>query len=506
MPINDPRNKVLFLPTTRFPGAARLTKPVKARMRKAAAALEVSAIFPQDEQYTDGAICSDRDVSAYWRVWKHELADIKALIVCSGDFMAERAIQDTVRLLPADVPLFLMVSNDIPGEQGCGDDGDSLCGSLSASHNLRMLGRRFVRICRIDMRDDQCVRDFLRDYLRIVDGIECLRHLRLAMIGVNPNSFATTFTNQPKLFELGFSLQTYELMTMWGDVVLGRQVPSGTHTYQGDFGEVTLWRPIARDDARVPATVAQIKALIAELPVDDKVELMARAFLWLHDVFEEDMIDAGAIHCWSEMPRFFGMTPCTYAMLANLLLRKPVVCEQDLCHAAMAKLAWGLTGEAGVILDLNNNGWDPRVFNVFHCSQTPTNWLKGPAKVGDRGTIEGVMAPVAFTGIAAATSADDCRATVFHGQILNQSPAIRGTSGWAFVSNLPQVLKCIEATGIHHFVAVKGHLGNAVTDVLSFRGLNVENLAVPLDSLAEIEAELTGLDPGDPAQYRVYSE
>jgi L-fucose isomerase-like protein len=444
-------------------------------------------------------------VRDYWQYWRTHISDIKALVVCSGDFMAERAIQETVRLLPQDVPLFMILCNDDPATMGQGNDGDSLCGSLSASHNVRMIGRRFTRMCRINTARSECLQGFLQEYLTIADGIECLRNMRLAMIGVNPNPFATTFTNQLKLFEIGFSLQTYELMTMWGDTVLAAQVPDGEKVYRGEFGEVQLWRPIARNDARIPDTVARIRELIDTLPDDSKVELIARVFLWLQDVFDQDMIDAGAIHCWPDMARFFGFAPCTYAMLANLLLRKPVVCEQDLCHAAMTKLAWALTGEAGAILDINNNGWTPQVFNVFHCSQTPVSWLKGPTAVSDWGAVEGLVAPTAFTAVSAATSADDFRATVFQGRMLNRSPAMRGSSGWAYVPNCQEVLKRIEDMGIHHVVFMKGHIGELLTDVLAFRGINVTDMSLPVAELEQIESELPEADPAQPERYEVFS-
>jgi L-fucose isomerase-like protein len=193
-------------------------------------------------------------------------------------------------------------------------------------------------------------------------------------------------------------------------------------------------------------------------------------------------------------------------MLANLWLQKPVVCEQDLCHAAMAKLAWTLTGEAGAILDINNNGWTPQVFNVFHCSQTPISWLKGPTSSTGWGAVEGHVAPTAFTAVSAATSAYDFKATVFQGRMLRQSPGMRGSSGWAFVPNFPDVLKEIEDMGIHHVVFMKGHLGALLAEVLAFRGINVADMSAPVPELEEVEAELPSLDAIEPAQYEVFSK
>ena len=171
MPTTDPRNEVLFLPVTRTPGMAHFTVPVKGHLQHAAQALEIDSIFPEDAKYTEGVICSDRDVRDYWRYWRTHIGDIKALVVCSGDFMAERAIQETVRLLPEDVPLFMILCNDDPKTMGSGNDGDSLCGSLSACHILRMIGREFTRVCRIDTRRSDCLEGFLREYMTIADGV-----------------------------------------------------------------------------------------------------------------------------------------------------------------------------------------------------------------------------------------------------------------------------------------------------------------------------------------------
>jgi hypothetical protein len=100
-----------------------------------------------------------------------------------------------------------------------------------------------------------------------------------------------------------------------------------------------------------------------------------------------------------------------------------------------------MTDRCGVLLDINNNGWDPRVFNVFHCSQTPTTWIEGEAGMGDGGAIEGRMAPLAFTGVSAATASDALKATVFQGRLLPDDAGLRGTSGWAFVPNFPDVIE-----------------------------------------------------------------
>ena len=507
MAVVDRRSKVLFLPVVR--GRAYnldLTKRAKSALRDACKDLGIDGIFPADDKYTEGLIAETGEAAQFYQVWRGDMSDIKALIAFSGDFMRERAIQDTMRLLPADVPAFLMVGNDDPTDMGTGKVGDALCGSLSVHHNARMLGRPLVRSCRIDMSDRDLVREFLGRYQRIIDGIEVMRNMRVAMLGLNPESFATTFSNQLKLIELGFSLHTYELITMWGDTVLGGLVQDGETTCQGPFGEVGLWRPIGRGDERVDQVKEKLNELFDELPEEQKVDRIARAYLWISDVFGQDGIDAGAIHCWSEFPRFFGFAPCTIAMLANLLQGKPVVCEGDIGHAIMARLAWEMTGEAGVILDINNNGWDPRVFNVFHCSQTPTNWLCGRTCVGGWGRTEGAIRPEPFTAISAATTSDDFKATVFQGQFLRRQPEMRGSSGWAFVPNLQDVLKAVEAAGIHHFVAMKGHYADQVAGALEFRGLNVTQLAEDLPDLDTIEADLPDPDEGEMPGRKVFSE
>ena len=491
---------MLFLPVVRGRSYDHgLTHSAVAAVRRTAGDLGVQAIFPPQDVGAAGLISQPEHVGPYFDRWRADLADIKGLVVVSSDFMAERAVQDTVRLLPPDVPIFLMINNDRPGEIGPRTIGDSLCGSLSVHHNVRMLGRRIVGSCRIDMTDAACVEKFLGRYVRIIDGAESLRNIRVAMLGVNPDPFATTFTNQMKLFELGISIYTYELLAMWGDTVLARHVEPGQKKYSGPLGEFGLWRPIGRDDARIHGVIEQLKEAVPGAPEDaQRLDTIARCFLWIRDTFEQDGIDAGAIHCWPDFPRFFGMAPCSVAMLCNLLLRKPVVCEQDICHAAMAALAWPMTGEPGVILDVNNNGWEPRVFNVFHCSQTPPNWLSTPGKIGGWGGIEADVAALPFTGISAATTSSDFHATVFHGQLLPGHINNRGTNGWAFVPNLPEVLKAIEGFGIHHFVALKGHVGSEVADALGFRGLTVENMACEVPALGDLEARLPAV--GDEAR------
>ncbi|MFW6189111.1 MAG: hypothetical protein ACOC7T_01650 [Planctomycetota bacterium] len=501
MPVAGRRTKILFLPVIRGNYDPDPTRRACAAVRAAADELDVDGIFPRREVGSGGLISTDDHVRDYWRQWRGELAEVRALVALSSDFMRERAVQDTVRLLPRDVPVFLMVNNDDPGPDAEWA-GDSLCGSLSVHHNLRMLGRRLAGSCRINMNDPDRLGRFLGRFARIAAGIEKLRNMRIATLGVNPEPFATTFANQPALFEAGLSLHPYELITMWGDTVLAAQTSGEVQSYEGPFGRVDLWRPIAGDDGRLEAVKAEIREVIPTLPGEAKVDTIARCFLWVRQVFEQDGIDAGAVHCWPEFRRFFGMAPCAWAMLSNALLRKPVVCEQDVCHAAAAALAWPMTGEAGVILDINNNGWDPRVFNVFHCSQTPPNWLAEPPAVSDYGSVSAPIEPTPFTAVSAATDSEAFRATVFQGRFLREPAPERGSSGWAFVPNLQPVLRAVEAAGIHHFVALKGHLGPDVAEALSFRGLEVEDLSREVPGPDEVELA----DRREAPAYQVFSE
>ncbi len=171
----------------------------------------------------------------------------------------------------------------------------------------------------------------------------------------------------------------------------------------------------------------------------------------------------------------------------------------------MCRLAWAMTGEPGVILDLNNPGWDPRIVSLFHCSQTPAEWITGKGEIVEQtiiegdpnvgkgnayGAIKGDLAPVPFTGISAATSATSFDATVFQGQLLRERVDSFGSNGWAFIPNNQDVLDVIHERGIHHCVIMKGHMGKEVAKALAFRGVEVVDLAVPVPSLEEIEKEL----------------
>ncbi len=495
MAVVPQRRSVLFLPVVRGIYDYGLTSALVPLIEAAAADAGMQGIFPSESVGHGGLICTDAHFVAYWEEWREQLHDIAALVVFSGDFMQERRVMDAVRLLPPDVPVFLIVNNDDPADMEGSAVGDSLCGSLSVHHNVRMLGRSIMRSWRLDMRSSQ-LGGALTACAALVRGCESLRHMRLAMLGVNPDAFATTFVNQPLLFKLGFSLHTVELMDLWGDVVLGGELAEGQNRFAAAFGEVRLAAPIARDDVRVAAMRERVGALVPVDADDPNLDRLVRCLVWLDQTFKAGLIDAGAIHCWPEFDRFFGMRPCGFSMLANALLGKPVVCEVDVCHAIMAGLGQALTGEPAVILDVNNNGWDPRVFNVFHCSQTPPNWLVGGGTLESGGTVCGTVTPGPFTAVSAATSADAFNATVFAGRFVPGDGGSRGCTGWAFVPNFPDVLRQIENTGIHHFVAMKGEIGAEVCDILRFRGLTVTDLTVPVPDAAETAALLPSCPGG----------
>jgi len=61
--------------------------------------------------------------------------------------------------------------------------------------------------------------------------------------------------------------------------------------------------------------------------------------------------------------------------------------------------------------------------------------------------------------------------------------------------------------GIHHFVAMKGHLGREVTQALAFRGLEVRDLSQPVGSLDEIEKAMPRLrETGACGACRVFAD
>lgn len=507
MAVTPRRNKVLFLPVMRGNYDPALTRNLCPLVRAAAIRCGIDGIFPTADVGNEGVVQSDAHLRDYWLQWREQLYDVAALMVFSGDFMQERRIMDTVRLLPPDTPVFLIVNNDDPCHMDGNAVGDSLCGSLSAYHNVRMLGRRILRGARIRMADATVLDGILTDYVRLIDGNEALRNMRVALLGVNPDAFATTFVNQPLLFKLGFSLHTYELLDFWGDVILGRQLAGSEQTCSGSFADVRLLHPVRGDDPRLPETLALIAKIMPARSghTPEMLDRLARGFLWIKDLFERDRIDAGGIHCWGEFERYFGIKACALSMLANAVLDTPVVCEVDICHAIMNRLGNVLTGEPAVILDINNNGWDPRIFNVFHCSQTPPNWLQGGGTLTSDGAVQGSVRTVPFTAVSAATTADAFNATVYTGHFIPGDGGERGTTGWAFVPNLPEVLKHLEETGIHHFVAMKGNVAQAVSDLLQFRGIPAVNMALPVPPLPELVAGLPPLSESSVQSCRIYS-
>ena len=507
MAISASRSAILFLPVVRSFFNPELGKKAKERVQKAAGSFGLDGIFPADDLYTGGSICTDADVRAYFEnEWKSRAADIKGMIVVGGNFMEERAFQDTLRLLPADVPVFLLFQNDSPSKMDFENRGDAYCGALSIHRNASMLGRRIIASRGIDMARDEILSAVLQEYLCIIDGAESLRNMRIGMLGVNPVEFATTFTNQMELFRLGFSLHPYELLDLWGGTVLAARQEENPDAAETLLPGIKPTNPISSTDPRIAATKERLSELLGHTRTPAaKVDIMVRSFLWIQDLFERDGIDVAGIHCWTTFEQYFQVAPCTFSVLANSILRKPIVCETDICHAIMSGLAWSMTGEPGVILDLNNPGWDPRVVSLFHCSQTPPEWIAGRGEIDEHtiiadapavgpgnayGVVEGPISPEKFTAVSAATSATSFDATIFQGQILAEEVGSFGSNGWAFIPNHQEVLDSIHERGIHHCVIMKGHLGDQVRAALEIRGLNVVDRSVPVPALEEIEKEL----------------
>ena len=318
MAIVKSRQKILYLPLVRSFFNKELGRRAKRHMTEAVYELGMQGIMPEDGKYTDGSICSDSDVRAYFDVWKGEMADIKAMIVFGGNFMEERGFQDTLRLLPPDVPVFLLFQNDNPSNMGFSERGDALCGSLSIHANARLLGRSIVATRGMDLGNSKLLLETLADYRRMIDGIECLRNMRVALVGVNPVEFATTFVNQVELFRLGFSLHTYELLDLWGATVLAGKQEEFKDEMAKVFPGMTPDNPIYPSDPRVAKTKKKLASVIANAHIPkDRVDLMIRCFLWIQDIFERDGIDTGGIHCWTSFERYFQITPCTFAAMAN---------------------------------------------------------------------------------------------------------------------------------------------------------------------------------------------
>lgn len=507
MAISHPRSRLLYLPLVRGFFNPELGRKAKARVRASSERVGADGLWPADDAYTAGSICTDADVRDYYRnQWASHMSDICAVIAIGGNFMEERAFQDTLRLLPSDVPVFLVFQNDDPNNMAFENRGDAYCGALSIHRNARMIGRTVVASRGVDMANESILDATVGEYLRIARGIEAMRNMRVAMLGVNPVEFATTFTNQVELFRLGFSIHTYELLELWGATVLAEQQRQFPKELGTALPGIRPTRPVLSDDPRLAGLRERVASLLnlGRVPAA-KVDLMLRCLLWISDTFDADSIDVGGIHCWTAFEQYFQIAPCTFSALANSILAKPLVCETDICHAIIAGVARAMTGKPGVILDLNNPGWDPRVVSMFHCSQTPPEWIEGRGEVAGHniiedvetvgrgnafGVVEGGLKAVPFTGVSAATSSTSFDATVFQGRILRESSDSFGSNGWAFIPNNQDLLDVVHQRGIHHCVLMEGHLGQEVAKALSFRGLQVADLSVPVPSIEDIEAEL----------------
>ena len=114
MAIVNNREKVLFLPLVRSFFNKELGRRAKKQMVDAASELGITGILPADDSYTDGSICSDDDVRAYFEVWRAEMSDIKAKVGKSTLDESSGAYKDIHMVMANQEELVDVVAHIVP--------------------------------------------------------------------------------------------------------------------------------------------------------------------------------------------------------------------------------------------------------------------------------------------------------------------------------------------------------------------------------------------------------
>lgn len=255
---------------------------------------------------------------------------IDALFVPFCDFGEESVVAAVAGALR--VPVLIWGNRDETVNTDTGRGRDTQCGMFAATKVLRRMGVTYSYIFNCETESLE-FREGYERFLRVVNVLKDLRHLRIAKIGERPQPFMSVMANDAAL------LSRFGIVT----------VPIAPSAVSDRVNAI-----ISKNNADFQAYYQDFTARIdcSTMP-EPQVKTVAAVTVAVRELMRENDCSTGAIECWPTCSRLLGVPVC--AALGELAGEGfPVSCETDVNGAVtMAMLrACQLGDEPGFLADL----------------------------------------------------------------------------------------------------------------------------------------------------------
>ena len=372
---------------------------------------------------------------------------IDGIIVTLPNFGDEKGVTEALRRSDLNVPVLVQAEPDIQDKMTLADRADSFCGKISVCNNLRQAGIAYTltKSHTVKVTSPEFTKE-LDDFASVCRIIKGLKNTRFGQIGARTTAFNTVRYSE-KILELsGIAVETIDLSEILGQIALLRD-----------------------NDRAVKRKLSAIKEYVPSKLIPADALLKMAKFSYVVDKWvKETGLDGTAIQCWTSIEEFFGITPCAVmSMMSESLV--PSACETDIMGLLGMYILQLASGSPSALLDWNNNyGSDPDKCVLFHCSNLPKSFFKGPkmschdilaGAVGEEssyGTIVGRIKPCPATFCR--TSTDDTAgiitAYVGEGRFTNDKLDTFGGYGVMEIPDLQALMQYICRMGFEHHVAV----------------------------------------------------
>ena len=337
-----------------FPG--EVIKDARRELKEAVADAGFSYICMDEGLTRYGAVETIKEGKAYADFLESNRGKFDGVIVCLPNFGDENGA--VVALKDAGVPILVQAYPDEIGKMDFARRRDSLCGKFAICNILRQadvpfsLTEKFV----INPKSEGFKKELLRfgAVCRVVRG---MKSFNIGAIGARTTAFKTVRVDEVALQKKGINVETIDLSELFARV--RRVTPEEISASREKILEITEFSGYS----------------------EEKLDMMARVQTAFESIISDYELDAVAIRCWNEFETELGIAPCTSLSLLNDM-GIPAACEVDVENAVMMRAFALASGEAGTLLDFNNNyGEADNRAIMFHCGPVPISMCEGKGRV-----------------------------------------------------------------------------------------------------------------------------
>lgn len=404
---------------------------------------------------------------------------VNALVVYLGNFGPESS--ETMLAQKFDGPVMFVAAAEETKNNLIGGRGDAYCGMLNASYNLKLRGVK-AYIPEYPIGTVEEVADMIKDFEKIATALVGIKKLKVFSFGPRPENFFACNAPIKPLFDLGIEIQENSELDLF-------------ESFNNHAG-----------DERIPAVIAEMEA---ELGKDGNMHpgilpKLAQYEITLLDWYKDNLgaNEFGVIagKCWPAFQTQFGFVPC---YVNGRLTAKgiPVSCEVDIYGAITEYIISCVTGDAAMLLDINNSvpkdlaveatGYDiTDLFMGFHCGNGSACMLKKPKMQHQlimhrllepdvepnisRGTLDGDIKDGQVTLFRLQSTAD-CKLQCYmaEGEVLDIPTHSFGTIGVFAVNEMGRFYRhvLIEKNYPHHAGVAQNHVAKYFFEVMKYLGI-----------------------------------